>query len=488
MKTITKILAILALPLCLLCCKDDDENNNNNNKKPDYSGYTFSYRQSGGPLELDELLSVTEQTETVTKSYLVGLHEFKEQENSVATSSEFWEQLTAAFDLDAFKSIAEGKSLQSNFETDKQFIVKTPDGEYSFLNGENDANYEKIAEFCNLLQDRAGVHDEYFSLCDAVDNSVISDDYLSMNIVQASQNTLNLRIEYRTKTPNIFRYFRPERFILARKETGGWKPLRVYGYSSTALDSMFMNTSASKELNLNSDDYLNFQPAESAIAKGEYRIIKEISARNDSRIRYVYAGFDINDTGDLEIEKRESQPTNIDFPIAKQYLEVWKDMFKTVNGLSDEWFDTHIEVVYIGIGATSAIESIDIQFDYKFDYAIISMTAEFPYLIKTGPIYADGKELPLNRQLTRDEIYALMTGPDASSFGSIRYINPNEKLLFSSCSEAFQYLMETLGLDPTITTAQRITMRTHPTLYAETQIDFWTKTVSQLDLVTGEAR
>jgi hypothetical protein len=120
-----------------------------------------------------------------------------------------------------------------------------------------------------------------------------------------------------------------------------------------------------------------------------------------------------------------------------EYLDIWKELFKKQNNLSETFFNEHITLYGTTFSDWNEGISFRVCYEIAIDWAIIYQCDKFPVKIKNGsslfPL------LPRETYLTKENIETTI---GKSHTSSITKVLNNEILKFTSMDNAVNFLIE----------------------------------------------
>ncbi len=122
----------------------------------------------------------------------------------------------------------------------------------------------------------------------------------------------------------------------------------------------------------------------------------------------------------------------------KEYYEIWENLFKIRNNISDDYFDEHITVTKTEIDSWNDGESFNVNYNVKIDWATIDNHDQF--IIKINSQLYPSLLVSRNEYLSETEIKQVLDMQAFSSYMS--KINPDSKLKFSTKYQALKALRD----------------------------------------------
>jgi hypothetical protein len=131
--------------------------------------------------------------------------------------------------------------------------------------------------------------------------------------------------------------------------------------------------------------------------------------------------------------------------ICSEYLTIWKDLIKEKNNLSQDYFDTHIEVCASELNTWADGISFRVCYKFKIDWAIAYNCDQFIIKISADNKYYPSLDLPRDTYLTKEKVKIAVDNRAFSSdiikianIGSIKY---------STLDKALNNLIEFSGVN-----------------------------------------
>jgi hypothetical protein len=139
--------------------------------------------------------------------------------------------------------------------------------------------------------------------------------------------------------------------------------------------------------------------------------------------------------------EKQSNPNNYAacaHPHCEKYLEHWKVLMKTRNGLPDIYIDKHFRNFSYEISATPNGELFEIDYQVVIDWAVVDVHDQFMVFINDGKSTYPNQTVKRNQYFTLAEIDAMISYRAFES--TLNEIAAIEKLEFSSATDAMNTL------------------------------------------------
>lgn len=128
-----------------------------------------------------------------------------------------------------------------------------------------------------------------------------------------------------------------------------------------------------------------------------------------------------------------------------EYFNIWKELIKEKNNLSQEFIDAHIEYCYSEINSWAKGVSFRICYKLKVDWAIAYSCDQFIIKINADNTYYPALDLPRDTYLTREKVKIAV---DNRAFSSdIIKVSNNDKIKYSTMDNALQDLIGFSGVN-----------------------------------------
>ena len=124
---------------------------------------------------------------------------------------------------------------------------------------------------------------------------------------------------------------------------------------------------------------------------------------------------------------------------SQKYQNIWKELFLERNGLSEEFFDKHIELKTSFLNEWDDGTSFSIGYYIKVDWAVAYNMDNFIINITNEEIYPASNN-PTNRYLTKEEVAEIVNRREY--FSEIIKLTPDETLKFATKDEAMDFLIK----------------------------------------------
>lgn len=121
-----------------------------------------------------------------------------------------------------------------------------------------------------------------------------------------------------------------------------------------------------------------------------------------------------------------------------KYQGIWKEIFMEKNGLSEDYFNKHIEIKSSYIGDWNDGTSYSVGYYIKTEWAVTYNEDQF--IININNELYPALEVPRGTYLTKEDIVIVLSR-NAYSSGIIK-LSPDESLNFKSLSEALEFLTQ----------------------------------------------
>jgi len=130
-------------------------------------------------------------------------------------------------------------------------------------------------------------------------------------------------------------------------------------------------------------------------------------------------------------------------PICLEYYEIWENLFKARNDMSDDYFDRHILITETAIDHWNSGESFRIYYNVNIDWATATAGDKFIVNISSEAWLPPTLDVPKEEYLTEEDISSIL---DASGFFSrISEIASVTQLRFPSKKAAVKALRDIAG-------------------------------------------
>lgn len=125
-----------------------------------------------------------------------------------------------------------------------------------------------------------------------------------------------------------------------------------------------------------------------------------------------------------------------DSQICIEYQNIWEELFKTRNNITDEYFKEHLTITNTSISSWNSGESFKISYFIKIDWAKIYINDQFIIKKNSSAPPFPSLNLPVDTYLSKDEINLCINNFVLAS--SMKRINQYEKLKFNSKRKAIK--------------------------------------------------
>ena len=122
----------------------------------------------------------------------------------------------------------------------------------------------------------------------------------------------------------------------------------------------------------------------------------------------------------------------------EEYYDIWENLFKERNNISDDYFNEHILVTKTEINSWSDGESFNVNYTIKIDWAKIKNHDQF--IIKINSSLYPSLSVSRTEYLSKTEVEQVLGAFAFSSF--ISKVNADNKLKFSTKRKALEALAE----------------------------------------------
>ena len=134
-----------------------------------------------------------------------------------------------------------------------------------------------------------------------------------------------------------------------------------------------------------------------------------------------------------------------DDPNCETYLQVWEHLFKSRNGISDAYFDKHINVSKIAISTWASGETFDVEYVVNIDWARIESHDQFIIKINKDDDLYPTLKVRKGEYLNEEELNDVV---EMLAYNSvITKVAPLTKLKYSSKKKAVDALQKKAGTD-----------------------------------------
>ncbi len=128
-----------------------------------------------------------------------------------------------------------------------------------------------------------------------------------------------------------------------------------------------------------------------------------------------------------------------------EYFNIWKELIKEKNNLSQEFIDAHIEYCYSEINSWAKGVSFRICYKLKVDWVIAYNCDQFIIKINADNTYYPALDLPRETYLTKEKVKIAV---DNRAFSSdIIKVSNNDKIKYSTMDNALQDLIGFSGVN-----------------------------------------
>ena len=253
-------------------------------------------------------------------------------------------------------------------------------------------------------------------------------------------------------SPPLITQERADEIVLQRMQEDSF----YFIYAKDGLQQqMTITTSAGEELELNYPCWVYYARRSIITCWGMYCYLGRYLIVNEStgNLLEVNKNMDIGPSDLAEWRKLTEIATTscaeiaIDYlynecenPLCEEYRNIWKEIFIEKNGLTEQYFSDHINIVNSHINDWNDGISISIGYTVKIDWAFVYTSDYFIIKIKEGTMLYPSLNVPRGVFLTKENIKTVIAARAFSS--EIIKLTPNEILKFNSKDNAFNFLIK----------------------------------------------
>lgn len=177
----------------------------------------------------------------------------------------------------------------------------------------------------------------------------------------------------------------------------------------------------------------------------------------------------------------------IENPVTGKYFPVWKSLIMEQNHLSEDFFKRHIQVFFLDTIIYNHTTLLAVGYEYKTDWAATNVYNEIIIRINDQASPFHGNGLPVNEDLTKDQIISLSSIRN-NSMGNRLYKISSQTNLKYTFATARETLRTKLNISKLCNANCGLNSEGHITLrYSDSYVDDKQYcSQAELDLVTGK--
>lgn len=131
--------------------------------------------------------------------------------------------------------------------------------------------------------------------------------------------------------------------------------------------------------------------------------------------------------------------------LCNKYLDIWKQLFKEKNNMSDDFFDSHIELWRMNLNEWAKGASFSVCYRINFDWAIAYNCDQFIIKIEKDDKTWPALNLPRDIYLSKNDIRTITTYHAFTS--EIAFVSKNISISPESFQDALDYLTKKAGVN-----------------------------------------